>query len=72
MRIYSAQIMNAEFALTDHFDDLVESHLITVGVLQSTAGVESTGMYCENNGLKDRLVLAIKWAVNKNVCPGSS
>jgi hypothetical protein len=64
--------MDAKFALADHSDDLVESYLITVAILQSTAGIEPAGMYCENNGLKDRLVLAIKWAVNKNVCPGSS
>jgi hypothetical protein len=64
--------MNAEFALADHSDDPVEPYLITVAVLQGTAGVESTGMYCEDNGLKDRLVLAIKWAVNKNVRPGFS
>jgi hypothetical protein len=37
MRIDSAQLMNTELALADHPDDLVESHLSTVVVLQCTA-----------------------------------
>jgi hypothetical protein len=64
--------MNTEFTLTDHSDDLIEPHLTTVAVLQSAPGLESTGMYCENNGLKDPLILGIKWGVYKNVYPRSS